>query len=82
SDEELTELSTVIEGASTAARTSFTLSLDEGDDATPVVRFVTRLSAPAITDRASDIHIEPGEADLTVRFRIDGVLHEVQRADR
>ncbi|HAN23315.1 MAG TPA: type II secretion system protein GspE, partial [Microbacterium ginsengisoli] len=82
SDEELTELSTVIEGASTAARTSFTLSLDEGDDATPVVRFVNLLIAQAITDRASDIHIEPGEADLTVRFRIDGVLHEVQRADR
>src|SRR5690606_30987894 len=36
----------------------------------------------AITDRASDIHIEPTEHDLRVRYRIDGVLHETQRSPK
>ncbi|MCW2543148.1 MAG: hypothetical protein JWM40_700, partial [Frankiales bacterium] len=36
----------------------------------------------AIQDRASDIHIEPTERDLRVRFRIDGVLHEVMRSQK
>ena len=48
----------------------------------PIVRFVNLLIAQAINDRASDIHVEPGEKQLTVRFRIDGVLHEMQKADR
>ncbi len=46
------------------------------------MRFVNLLITQAINDRASDIHIEPGEHQLTVRFRIDGVLHEMQKADR
>ncbi|RMI12835.1 GspE/PulE family protein [Cellulomonas triticagri] len=54
---------------------------DEDDD-TPVVRFVSLLVNQAITDGASDIHVEPGEHDLRVRYRIDGVLHEIQRAPR
>ena len=48
------------------------------DDA-PIVRFVNLLITQAIQDRASDIHIEPAEKDLRVRFRIDGVLHEMMR---
>ncbi len=44
------------------------------------MRFVNLLITQAISDRASDIHIEPGERQLTVRFRIDGVLHEMQHA--
>ncbi len=36
----------------------------------------------AVNERASDIHIEPGERDLRVRFRIDGVLHEVMTTPR
>ena len=39
-------------------------------------------SARRIQDQASDIHIEPGEYDLRVRYRIDGVLHEMQRAPK
>lgn len=45
----------------------------------PIVRFVNLLISQAIQDRASDIHIEPCENYLRIRFRIDGVLHEVQR---
>jgi type IV pilus assembly protein PilB len=43
----------------------------------PVVRFVNLLLMQAVRDRASDIHCEPGEKDVTVRIRIDGVLREV-----
>jgi len=52
------------------------------EDDAPIVRFVNLLITQAIQDRASDIHIEPTEADLTVRYRIDGVLHEMQRAPK
>lgn len=48
----------------------------------PIVRFVNLLISQAVADGASDIHIEPGERDLRVRYRIDGVLHEVMRAQR
>ncbi|GAA4749560.1 hypothetical protein GCM10025783_22350 [Amnibacterium soli] len=44
------------------------------------MRFVNLLISQAIQDRASDIHIEPGEHELRVRYRIDGVLNEVQAA--
>jgi type IV pilus assembly protein PilB len=46
---------------------------------TPVVRLVNSMLTQAVKDRASDIHIEPGEAGLRVRYRIDGVLHETMR---
>ncbi len=52
------------------------------EDDAPIVRFVNLLITQAIQDRASDIHIEPGEHDLLVRYRIDGVLHEMQRAPK
>jgi type IV pilus assembly protein PilB len=48
----------------------------------PIVRFVNLLISQAITDRASDIHIEPTETDLRVRYRIDGVLHEAHRSPK
>jgi type IV pilus assembly protein PilB len=48
----------------------------------PIVKFVNLLITQAVQDRASDIHLEPTEKDLRVRFRIDGVLHEVMRSPR
>ncbi|MCL2849978.1 MAG: Flp pilus assembly complex ATPase component TadA [Micrococcales bacterium] len=53
-----------------------------GDDDAPIVKFVNLLVTQAITDRASDIHIEPSEAGLGVRYRIDGVLHEVHNSPK
>jgi general secretion pathway protein E len=50
--------------------------LDTGDEA-PIIRLVNSLLFRAAKERASDIHIEPMERDLVVRFRIDGVLQEV-----
>jgi type IV pilus assembly protein PilB len=51
------------------------------DDA-PIVRFVNALIAQAVRDGASDIHIEPQERDVRVRYRVDGVLHEVMQQSR
>ncbi|MEI7815216.1 MAG: ATPase, T2SS/T4P/T4SS family [Coriobacteriia bacterium] len=42
----------------------------------PAVKLVNYIIQKAVADRASDIHIEPQEHDLRVRFRVDGVLHE------
>ncbi len=42
----------------------------------PVIKAVDLIISQAITDRASDIHVEPGENVLKVRYRVDGVLHE------
>ncbi len=51
------------------------------DDA-PIVKFVNLMISQAVADGASDIHVEPGEGDLRIRFRIDGVLHDVMRSPR
>lgn len=53
-------------------------ALDAQGDA-PIVKYVNGLIEQAIANRASDIHLEPTEFDLRVRYRIDGVLHEVDR---
>ena len=53
---------------------------DEAEAAYPVARFVNLLINQAIDDRCSDIHIEPQEDGLEVRYRIDGVLHVFQKA--
>ena len=48
----------------------------------PIVRLVNLLITQAVADRASDIHVEPADTDLRIRFRVDGVLHEVMRSPR
>ena len=52
-------------------------SRDADIDDTPVVRFVNKVLLDAINKGASDIHIEPYEKNFRIRFRQDGVLHEV-----
>jgi general secretion pathway protein E len=52
--------------------------LDVSDEA-PIIRLVNSLLFQAVKERASDIHIEPYEKDLMVRFRVDGVLYEIIR---
>jgi general secretion pathway protein E len=51
--------------------------LDEDDPEATVVSFVNQIMRSALEERATDIHIEPLENDLRIRYRIDGVLHEV-----
>jgi general secretion pathway protein E len=50
--------------------------LDSDDDA-PIIRLINAVLTQAIKDNASDIHVEPFENRLVVRFRVDGVLREV-----
>jgi type IV pilus assembly protein PilB len=57
-------------------------AIKEVVDEAPIVKFVNLLIMQAVQDRASDIHIEPSERDLRVRFRIDGVLHEVMHSPK
>ena len=56
--------------------------LRESADDAPVIKLVHSVLAQAVNDGASDIHFEPGEAEMRVRFRIDGVLHEAARVPR
>ena len=55
------------------------LEADDGISDAPLVRLVNSVIFQAAEDGASDIHFEPQEDALVVRFRIDGVLQEVQR---
>jgi type IV pilus assembly protein PilB len=81
-DDELNDLTTTLEEES-AAEDAATLSISDGpDDDAPIVRFVNLVVSQAIQDHASDIHIEPAEHDMRVRYRIDGVLHEMQTAPK
>lgn len=57
-------------------------ALEASVDEAPVVKLVNTIITRAINERASDIHIEPGERDLRIRFRIDGVLHESMSTPR
>jgi general secretion pathway protein E len=51
--------------------------LDAGEDDAPVIKLVNSLMFRAVKEKASDIHIEPYEKDMQVRFRIDGNLYDV-----
>jgi type IV pilus assembly protein PilB len=51
--------------------------LEKAANSTPVVKLLNLILLQAIKDHAADIHIEPFEKDLKVRYRIDGVLYEL-----
>lgn len=55
--------------------------LESANDA-PIIRLINAILSQAIRENASDIHIEPFENRLAVRFRVDGVLHEVLHPHR
>lgn len=54
----------------------------ESDDDAPIIRFINAVLTEAVKDNASDVHIEPYENRLGVRFRVDGVLREVLETRR
>jgi type IV pilus assembly protein PilB len=77
------EVDEIMQAATDDAEDEVDLSqLNEVVEDAPIVKFVNLLVNQAVNDRASDIHVEPTEADLRIRFRIDGVLHEVMRSPR
>jgi general secretion pathway protein E len=53
--------------------------LEATEDDAPVIKFVNSLLFRAVKEKASDIHIEPFEKELVVRFRVDGVLYDIIR---
>ncbi len=68
--------------ASSGADENDLSNIKEVHEDAPIVRLVDLLISQAVSDRASDIHIEPTGKDLRVRYRIDGVLHEIMRNPR
>ena len=59
-----------------------TQDLLETDDEAPIIRLVNSILTQAVKERASDIHIEPFEKTIDVRFRKDGILHKIIEAPR
>ena len=51
--------------------------LEAGEDDAPVIKLVNTLLFRAVKEKASDIHVEPFEKDMVVRFRIDGVMFDI-----
>jgi type IV pilus assembly protein PilB len=83
-DDEIEDLSTSFQSGQAARDVDAELSSmgQYAESDAPIVRYVNLLVTQAIQDRASDIHIEPTEHDLRVRYRIDGVLHGMQHAPK
>ena len=54
----------------------------DADDEAPIIRLVNSLLYQAVKERCSDIHIEPMERDIVVRFRRDGVLYQILRTQK
>jgi general secretion pathway protein E len=54
----------------------------ESEDEAPIIRLINALLTEAIKENASDIHIEPYESRMVVRFRVDGVLREIIEPQR
>ena len=58
------------------------LGADAGPDEAPIIRLVSSILQQAVGEGASDVHIEPQAQEVTVRFRVDGVLREVMSVPR
>lgn len=68
-------------GEATGTASGFEIeSLQSVVEDAPIVRYVNLLILQALTERASDIHIEPSPRRLRIRFRIDGVMHDATSA--
>ena len=69
-------------GSGSAVDESDAIDILESDDDAPIIRWVNSLFAQAAKERASDIHIEPEEKEVLVRYRVDGELYIARRASR
>ncbi len=74
---ELSETHVELKKDSTADRDIALERLKEQSEAAPIVRLVDYIIANAINERGSDIHVEPQEKRLNIRYRIDGILHDI-----
>jgi len=64
-------------GAAQVAQVTGTVGAAGSDADAPVVKVVNLLIAQALRDRASDLHIEPQDTQMRIRFRVDGALHDI-----
>ncbi|MBU4175603.1 MAG: Flp pilus assembly complex ATPase component TadA [Actinobacteria bacterium] len=55
--------------------------IEAGEEA-PIVKYVNLIISEAVNENASDVHIEPSEKDVRVRYRVDGVLHEIRKSPK
>ncbi|MGH2680497.1 MAG: GspE/PulE family protein [Actinomycetota bacterium] len=55
------------------------MDLEAALEDAPIVKLVNAIMTQAVAERASDVHVEPGEHSVRIRFRVDGVLHEPMR---
>lgn len=81
-DNEAIELTARMASDKAVEDSSVQLQASETVDDAPIIRLVNLTITQANADRASDIHIEPREHDVRIRFRIDGVLHEVTKVPK
>jgi general secretion pathway protein E len=75
-EEAISELS---EGGEIADEFNEPVDLLDADDEAPIIRLVNTLLFRSVKQKASDIHIEPFERELLIRFRINGILYDVMR---
>ena len=81
-DSEAEHISAEAAAASAAVEDTRLANLKDVREDAPIIRLVNLLITQAITDRASDIHVEPTAKDLRIRYRIDGVLHDMMHVQR
>jgi len=77
SDDDMNDLTTTMVETNALVENFNFGDTGSSEGAAPIVRLVNLLVNQAIQDRASDIHIEPTERDVRIRYRIDGVLHDM-----
>ena len=75
------ELTDEFDLQSFAGSISATEDLLSGTNDTPIIKLINGIISQAVKSRASDIHFEPYEDHLVVRFRVDGILNEILRQD-
>ncbi len=75
--ERITKILEEAAGAGAEGDVEIDLGIEASPDEKPIVRLVSSVLQHAVGDGASDIHIEPRAHEVTVRFRVDGVLREV-----
>jgi type IV pilus assembly protein PilB len=70
------QVEAMVSAAAVAGETEIVEDLEEALEDAPIVKLVNAIMTQAVGDRASDVHLEPAERNVRIRFRVDGVLHE------
>jgi type IV pilus assembly protein PilB len=71
-DSQVEAMASIVAEADTGEGEELEAALEDA----PIVKLVNAIMTQAVGDRASDVHIEPAEKNVRIRFRVDGVLHE------